>query len=48
MRLLRHVRVLVARELVRAGVGELNPGGDADDAKVVNDPIVETATNAAH
>ena len=35
-------------EMVRAGVGEPNPGGDADEAKVVNDPIVETATNAAH
>jgi catalase len=35
-------------EMVRAGVGEPNPGGDADEAKIVNDPIVETATNAAH
>jgi hypothetical protein len=35
-------------EMVRAGLGEPNPGGDADDAKVVGDPVVETATNAAH
>ncbi|GAA2486157.1 catalase [Terrabacter carboxydivorans] len=35
-------------ELVRAGLGGENPGGDADDAKVVEEPIVESATNAAH
>ncbi|KRC88707.1 catalase [Terrabacter sp. Root85] len=35
-------------ELVRAGLGGANPGGDADDAKVVKDPIVETKTNAAN
>jgi catalase len=35
-------------EMVRARLGEPNPGGDADDAKVVIEPIVETATNAAH
>ncbi|GGN06003.1 hypothetical protein GCM10009721_36910 [Terrabacter tumescens] len=35
-------------ELVRAGLGAENPGGDADDAKVVEEPIVESATNAAH
>ncbi|HET7802389.1 MAG TPA: catalase-related domain-containing protein, partial [Humibacillus xanthopallidus] len=34
-------------ELVRAGLGGANPGGDADDAKVVTEPIVETETNAA-
>ena len=31
-----------------AGLGGANPGGDADDAKVVTDPVVETDTNAAH
>jgi len=35
-------------ELVRAGLGAENPGGDADDAKAVEEPIVESATNAAH
>jgi catalase len=35
-------------ELVRAGLGEPNPGGDADAATVVHDPIIEDRTNAAH
>ncbi len=35
-------------ELVRAGLGAPNPGGDPDDAKVVTEPIRETVTNAAH
>ncbi len=34
-------------ELVRAGLGGDNPGGMADDAKVVQDPIVEDHTHAA-
>ena len=34
-------------ELVRAGVGEPNPGGDADDAKVVNDRPPTPRTNAS-
>ncbi len=34
-------------ELVRAGLGAPNPGGDAEDAKVVNEPIKEVDTNAA-
>ena len=35
-------------ELVRAGRKEPNPGGEADAAKVVEEPVVEDATNAAH
>ncbi|MEO5982024.1 MAG: catalase [Pedococcus sp.] len=34
-------------ELVRAGLGGDNPGGMADDAKVIEDPIKEDATHAA-
>ncbi len=33
-------------ELVRAETGAANPGGEADDAKVVAEPIVESATHA--
>ncbi len=33
-------------ELVRAGHGGANPGGEADDAKVVNEPMVEDKTYA--
>ena len=37
-------------ELVRAGLGAPNPGGDADDAveAAERDPIVEEHTQAAH
>ncbi len=34
-------------QAVKAGNGAPNPGGDADDAKVVHDPIVEKETQAA-
>jgi len=33
-------------EAVRAGRGGANPGGDADDARVVHEPLVETAGQA--
>ncbi|HEY7720627.1 MAG TPA: catalase [Pedococcus sp.] len=33
-------------EAVRAGQGGDNPGGEADDAKVVTEPVVETDTHA--
>ncbi len=33
---------------VRAGQGGTNPGGEADDAKVIEDPIVESDTQAGN
>ena len=33
-------------DLVRAGNGADNPGGEADDAKVVTEPLVESTTHA--
>jgi catalase len=33
-------------DLVRAGEGADNPGGEADDAKVVSEPLVESTTHA--
>ena len=37
-----------AAHVLSVNIGGANPGGDADDAKVVTDPVVETDTNAAH